>query len=1079
MNCGNKIIRDGINQIDRILEALQTDYVHIDERSQEDLLLFMYNLAEAFVYYDSDNQPDGTIQSFFDGPEDIRKLLDLQNLPEPQDLQPNKALLLVFTKLFAYAQHELNTLTKRHLEFYYKQVLGITRKKANPDQVQLLFELVKSAEVDQYKIPIGTSLDGGRDKNGNSLIYKTDQEIIVNRGAIKKVSTLFIDIDAGKSRIFAAPVADSSDGLGSPLEEDNNFWPAFGEPQLARGVENRNMIDAAIGFAVSSPILVLQEGIRQIELNFSFDPLDPLLGYEPDSLLHQCFTILCSGDKGWFEPGYYTSQLIRDPADPAIWSLKIVLVINPEQPPLSFFNAILHQETFNTSWPVLKILLKPDTLSYDTLKPFRVKSVGIKVDVKDVKNLVIQNDQGVADPSKPFLPFGNLPTIGSNFIIGNIEVFQKKLNYLSFHIEWHEVPDSDLGNYYQVYDPGDDVNNNSFEADLELLYKRNWNNILKPAISLFNSTDASLPRQIEISMADFDVHTSEIDYTREPTDAPNSPYSLINERGFVRFKLTRPIYPFKAFGHKEFPKLYAQQAIALAKYDAATSVGPEPVLPNPPYTPSIKSISLDYRSEEIIQPDQSEYDSVYRIGPFGHSQLVRGQGQIVPQFNNQGELYIGIENLSVPATINFLFHLEEGTADEEFLLSEENISWSYLSYNQWILLGSNEILVDTTQSFLTSGIISIVIPRDATDNNVIFPSGLYWLKVAVLSGAVRASKVRQILTNAVTATLETDPEDPLKFDTHLRNPLDPFIVKNLINKVSQVKRINQPFPSYNGRPTELPETYYTRVSERLRHKHRGVQNWDYERLVLDEFPGIFKAKCLAHTGPDSEINPGSITIIVVSNLRDRNSANPFKPRTGQVVLNKIDAYLRKYVSLFIDLYIENPVYETLLVDVKIGFREGYDPGYYAGLLNQELKQFLSPWAFEEGKDIVIGSRIYKSAILLFIESREYVDYVVDLKLYHLYEGPRPGGIGEMEIGYDFIVAPVIKPAIGEMIIGKDFIVGEDVEVACATTPRSILVTHQNHRISALRPDELSCPGSTNLGIGFMTVGIDFIISNSA
>jgi hypothetical protein len=40
----------------------------------------------------------------------------------------------------------MNTLTGRHLDFYYHEVLGLKRKDPVPDKVHVLFELKKNSE---------------------------------------------------------------------------------------------------------------------------------------------------------------------------------------------------------------------------------------------------------------------------------------------------------------------------------------------------------------------------------------------------------------------------------------------------------------------------------------------------------------------------------------------------------------------------------------------------------------------------------------------------------------------------------------------------------------------------------------------------------------------------------------------------------------------------------------------------------------------------------------------------------------------------------------------------------------------
>ncbi len=59
--------------------------------------------------------------------------------------EPHYALFLAFLRLFAYARAEMNTLTGRHLDFYYREILQLKEKAAVPSRVHLLVELAKQA----------------------------------------------------------------------------------------------------------------------------------------------------------------------------------------------------------------------------------------------------------------------------------------------------------------------------------------------------------------------------------------------------------------------------------------------------------------------------------------------------------------------------------------------------------------------------------------------------------------------------------------------------------------------------------------------------------------------------------------------------------------------------------------------------------------------------------------------------------------------------------------------------------------------------------------------------------------------
>jgi len=220
----------------------------------------------------------------------------------------------------------------------------------------------------------------------------------------------------------------------------------------------------------------------------------------------------------------------------------------------------------------------------------------------------------------------------------------------------------------------------------------------------------------------------------------------------------------------------------------------------------------------------------------------------------------------------------------------------------------------------------------------------------------------------------------------------------------------------------------------------------------------------------------------VPDWRKRPTGDPLQPRVNQNSLREIAQFITdKYVSPFANVQVTNPSYETLLVDCKVSFNPGFDPGFYTLVLEEDIKKFLSPWAFEEGRDIVFGGKVHASEILAFIEGREYVDFVTDFELYHRHTGDAGGGISDMEIAFDFIVGDTPEASIAESIgstggkaINIDFIVGVPVEVAAATRPDTILVSNGAHRIQALQANMSNCQGIQNIGIGQMIIGLDFV-----
>src|SRR5690606_13311893 len=109
------------------------------------------------------------------------------------------------------------------------------------------------------------------------------------------------------------------------------------------------------------------------------------------------------------------------------------------------------------------------------------------------------------------------------------------------------------------------------------------------------------------------------------------------------------------------------------------------------------------------------------------------------------------------------------------------------------------------------------------------------------------------------------------------------------------KSVQQPYPSFGGKPPESDNEFNTRVSERLRHKDRALTIWDFEHLVLQEFPKLHKAKCLNHTyAKDAvidELSPGNITLSVIPKMVDSHMSGSIKPKTSQDLKDRIVDFL--------------------------------------------------------------------------------------------------------------------------------------------------------------------------------------------
>lgn len=152
-------------------------------------------------------------------------------------------------------------------------------------------------------------------------------------------------------------------------------------------------------------------------------------------------------------------------------------------------------------------------------------------------------------------------------------------------------------------------------------------------------------------------------------------------------------------------------------------------------------------------------------------------------------------------------------------------------------------------------------------------------------------------------------------------------------------------------------------------------------MVLQQFPEIYKAKCLTHTAPDSCEAPGHMTVLVIPSLQNRNAVDLLRPRADLDTLDRINTYLEPLSGPTVSVHIANPIYQSIQVSFKVQFQQQLDFGFYRKLLNAEIVKFLSPWAFDGGSEIVFGGRLHKTVILQQIEQLEYVDYLTEFKLF--------------------------------------------------------------------------------------------------
>jgi baseplate J-like protein len=895
---------------------------------------------------------------------------------------PHYGLWLAFLRLFAIAQRHLNGFTKRHLDHYYTDILRLCRRKPVPDKVHLVFELGKT--IAAHLIKAGTLFKAGKDATGKEVSYALDADFVANRAKVAELKALYLPTQPGVGQFRiprAAPVANSRDGVGDPLPKDDPRWKPFG-PAAAPA--------ARVGFALADRKLFLRDGARQILL--SVTPVAPFPTVRQLSAIKASYT----GPKGWVD--------IRAPkllgcVSPALGIL-FQIWLDGEDPPVVPYDAKRHGEGFAATAPILKIefdFASPadGEQMFAFLGSTAVQSIALQVAGQDIRNVTLHNDFGPLDPAKPFLPFGPAPQVGASLVLGSSELFSKQLERISLHVTWENAHNDDD---FLLKDAS-----NTYTVRGQYLGNSTWSPPTSP-LALFSSSGVT--RTLTFSnLENLRVLPAQ--------SLKNEPFTGTSSAGFVRAVLQ------KDFGHSRYTDAKTLALVNIAKDPGWTPPTGYPFntqnsLPKEPYTPKIIDFSVSYRTTAGAP------EHFFHLLPFGHKEVA--PAALFPALANEGELYIGVGDLDPPQRLSLLLQTAPGSANP--LKGETDLQWHYLRGNEWVAF-TEQSVDDKSNNLTGSGVVGLAVPEDADTEHTVLPAGLHWVRVAATSDADALNDIVTVAAQAATATFLDQGNDP----DFVATPLPAGTIAKPKVGDPAIKTITQPFPSFGGRARESDQHFYWRASERLRHKDRAVAMWDYERLVLQEFPQVYLVKCINHTElkrgaanaivADNELKPGHVLVVTVPYVREGGAGNPLRPYTDKATLVAIDRFLRQRVSPFVRLEVQNPKVEEVQVKFKVAFTDDVkDIAFYQLGLNDAIVRFLTPWANPGGADISFGGKWHKSAIIDFIEEQPYVDYVTDVEMYHRAD----------------IAGPV--PAVDE-------------DVAQATTARSILVSHPTHIIQAI------------------------------
>ena len=350
--------------------------------------------------------------------------ITFEKLKDSKSRFPDTVLLRTFINLLMNHTKQLNEISQKHLNFYYGDILKQKIRTALPDSVFASIELRKKDSV--FTLPENTQFNAGLDAQKNPIYFSSGGILNLNPASVLNAKTLYsATSSSNENTIYLQDIP-----TPSMLKKDESGkimgWPTFGGnvPPIANAVQ--------LGFAIASPLLLLREGNRTIQLTLNFNESNAI------SFLNNAKFYL-STQESWLPITPTITQNTKS-------DTSIILNISLDNKVSAIESFTQNPDGYISEWPLLKIVF--NTVPNATI-PI-LNSIQFDISVEELSSLQLFNDFGALDPKKPFELFGPTPAINNNFIIGSNELFSKPLQSFQVNLNWDTLPDS-FQSYYLEY----------------------------------------------------------------------------------------------------------------------------------------------------------------------------------------------------------------------------------------------------------------------------------------------------------------------------------------------------------------------------------------------------------------------------------------------------------------------------------------------------------------------------------------------------------------------------------------------------------------------------------------------------
>ncbi|MGI9493121.1 MAG: baseplate J/gp47 family protein [Geminicoccaceae bacterium] len=987
-----------------------------------------------------------TLQRVKDQIRTLARQLLIERLSNPQgDHAPQNGLYLAFVHLLQKSQVHLNTLTARHLDYYYREILRFDNLPAEPDRTSLLLKIAPN--LPSFLVPKGTLFPTGELRDRTRATFATSDETTITHARLDGLTARHAERYAN--------------GDVSGFEEIDYTLP---KPKEA----GRKTL--SLGIKVASPVLRLSGGNRKVSLRLTFltregiglvavfQKLARRTGLQvaretPDAKLAVLLADMISVSLSTTSGASFFPTLVVDLSDAGKNQLGLAFELLPSDPALDLKSPSLDLYLNKTS----------PYYGYSIFEGLWLSQVAIQTDVFGLPAATAGAGHEVPLGQVPIQPFGTGVAPGSTFAVSHPDIGGKSLSRLALSADWLDLP-ADLPIYFEPY--GFNGQASDFTAKFAVRTHGVWHDL---------TMDGTPPDAKTTAVPIFCEHTNGAQRAAMTwtfsTDAAKSLLHIDLGTPSLRLTFAAPAFGFGLRSYADaVARITLENTAKMAKWFKSAIKKVEPIpLPGPPIAPKLAHLTFAYTASD------NTLDGSVTVTDYSTASVERSSLPLRPfalDIAGKDAVILEISGAEPLEELSFqILHVE--TARLQHTASDDASSaiprWFYRASQRWCPLPVANLLSDGTEGFLREGVIRLSLPGDLA---VTALHGGARLAVTMSNVLDLMARIRSIAPQAVEVTRVLEPGVPEI------TPVPAGSITAAATTTPEIIKVTQPEAPTGGRSAENLDLFRIRVSERLRTKNRAITRLDYETLVLQQFPSVGEAKCI-------QDDLGDLTLVVMPEAGRWSASHlPFVPLVERL---RIARWLRRHQAGWkTRISVVNPTFEPVRLRVWLAPRQPVQRDLLHDL-KARFSELIAPWLTDPTSPANIGqSSVTTAEAFATLKASDGIEFVTGLSLRQFY--PLPAHHGAMHGFKDTARAIEISESqrltasTSASVLVPD--TRQDIEVLSDDRGLGTLMIERDF-IAAGPFEEAQWAADSRLlpmlpvaaGIGNMSVGSDFIITD--